>query len=127
MTFEHFALNVSKPVEMGQWYIDNCEMKLVKSMDEYPYTRFLADKSGQVVLEIYSNTSAKIHDFSKQHPLEFHFALTVSNPIEIKDKLVNAGAKVEEEIKLDDGSHLIMLRDPFGVPLQLVKRGKPLV
>ena len=59
MTFEHFALNVSKPVEMGQWYIDNCEMKLVKSMDEYPYTRFLADKSGQVVLEIYSNTSAK--------------------------------------------------------------------
>ncbi len=127
MTFEHFALNVSKPVEMGQWYIDNCEMKLVKSMEEYPYTRFLADKSGQVVLEIYSNTSQRIPEYNKQHPLEFHFALTVSNPIEIKDKLVKAGAKVEEEIKLDDGSHLIMMRDPFGVPLQLVKRAKALV
>ncbi len=127
MTFEHFALNVSKPVEMGQWYIDNCEMKLVKSMNDYPYTRFLADKSGQVVLEIYSNTSARIPEYNKQHPLEFHFALKVENPVEIKDKLIAAGAKVEEEIKLDDGSHLIMLRDPFGVPLQLCKRAKPLV
>ncbi len=127
MTFEHFALNVPKPVEMGQWYIDNCEMKLVKSKEEYPFTRFLADKSGQVVLEIYSNTSARIPEYSKQHPLEFHFALKVENPVKIKEKLIEAGAKVEEEIKLDDGSHLIMLRDPFGIPLQLVKRGKPLV
>ena len=68
----------------------------------------------------------RIPEYSKQHPLEFHFALTVNNPIEIKDKLIKAGAKVEEEIKLDDGSHLIMMRDPFGVPLQLVKRGKAL-
>lgn len=127
MTFEHFALNVPKPVEMGQWYIDNCEMKLVKSKEKYPFTRFLADKSGQVVLEIYSNTSQRIPEYNKQHPLEFHFALKVENPVEIKEKLIEAGAKVEEEIKLDDGSHLIMLRDPFGIPLQLVKRGKPLV
>ena len=127
MTFEHFALNVPKPVEMGQWYIDNCEMKLVKSKEEYPFTRFLADKSGQIVLEIYSNTSQRIPEYNKQHPLEFHFALKVDNPVEAKNKLIEAGAKVEEEIKLDDGSHLIMLRDPFGIPLQLVKRGKPLV
>ena len=127
MTFEHFALNVPKPIEMGQWYIDNCEMKLVKSMDKYPFTRFLADKSGQIVLEIYSNTSQRIPEYNKQHPLEFHFALKVDNPVEAKNKLIEAGAKVEEEIKLDDGSHLIMLRDPFGIPLQLVKRGKPLV
>ena len=127
MTFEHFALNVSKSVEMGQWYIDNCEMKLVKSMDKYPFTRFLADKSGQIVLEIYSNTSQRIPEYNKQHPLEFHFALKVDNPMVAKNKLIEAGAKVEEEIKLDDGSHLIMLRDPFGIPLQLVKRGKPLV
>ena len=127
MTFEHFALNVSKPVEMGQWYIDNCEMKIVKSMENYPYTRFLTDKAGKVMMEIYSNTSARIPEYEKQHQLEFHFALTVDDPVKVKDKLISAGATFEEEIKMDDGSHLIMLRDPFGIPLQLCKKGKPML
>jgi glyoxylase I family protein len=127
MTFEHFALNVSKPVEMGKWYVDNCEMKIVRSMDDYPYTRFLTDKDGRIMLEIYSNTSAKIPEYKDQNPLEFHFALTVKDPIQVKDKLISAGAKYVEEVRMDDGSHLIMLRDPFGVPLQLCKRGKPMI
>lgn len=127
MTFEHFAINVSKPVEMGQWYVDNCELKIVRSMDNYPYTRFLTDKAGKVMMEIYSNTSARILDFKNQNPLEFHFALSVEDPIKIKEKLMSAGATFEEEIKMDDGSHLIMLRDPFGIPLQLCKRGKPMI
>ncbi|MFZ0455809.1 MAG: VOC family protein [Ignavibacteriaceae bacterium] len=127
MTFEHFALNVSKPVEMSKWYVDNCEMKLVKSMDKYPFTRFLTDKAGKVMMEIYSNTTARIPEYEKQNPLEFHFALTVDDPVKIKDKLISAGATFEEEIKMDDGSHLFMLRDPFGIPLQLCKRAKPMI
>jgi glyoxylase I family protein len=127
MTFEHFALNVSKPVEMGQWYVDNCEMKIVRSVEDYPYTRFLTDKKGKVMLEIYSNTSARIPEYEKQNPLEFHFALSVDDPVAVKDKLITAGAAFVEEIKMDDGSHLFMLRDPFGIPLQLCKRGKPMI
>ncbi len=127
MTFEHFALNVSKPVEMGQWYVDNCEMKIVRSVENYPYTRFLTDKAGKVMLEIYSNTSARIPEYEKQNPLEFHFALSVTDPVAVKDKLISAGAAFVEEIKMDDGSHLFMLRDPFGIPLQLCKRGKPMI
>jgi hypothetical protein len=127
MTFEHFALNVLNAVEMGQWYIENCEMRIVKAVDSYPYTRFLTDKSGRIMLEIYSNTSAKIPDYKNQHPLEFHFALAVNDPAAVRDKLISAGAAFVEEIKMDDGSHLIMLRDPFGIPLQLCKRGKPMI
>jgi glyoxylase I family protein len=127
MTFEHFALNVAMPVEMGQWYVQNCEMKIVRSIDNYPYTRFLTDKAGKVMLEIYSNTSARIPEYGNQNPLEFHFALKVDDPLKVKDKLISAGATFEEEIKMDDGSHLIMLRDPFGIPLQLCKRGKPMI
>ena len=127
MTFEHFALNVPKPVEMGQWYVDNCEMKIVRSAENYPYTRFLTNKAGKVMLEIYSNTTARIPDYEKQNPLEFHFALSVADPVAVKDKLISSGATFVEEIKMDDGSHLFMLRDPFGIPLQLCKRGKPMI
>lgn len=127
MIFEHFALNVSNPVEMGRWYVDNLEMKIVRSIDKPPFTRFLSDKTGRVVLEIYSNKNAKIRDHKNAHPLEFHFAFMVEDAVTLKNKLLNAGATLEEDLKLDDGSNLVMLRDPFGVPLQLCKRGTPLM
>ncbi len=127
MVFEHFALNVSNPVEMGNWYVDNLEMKIVRSFDKAPFGRFLADKTGRVVLELYSNNSAKIPEYRNAHSLEFHFAFMVEDAVSLKDKLLKAGATLEEELKLDDGSNIIMLRDPFGVPLQLCKRGIPMM
>jgi len=127
MIFEHFALNVSNPVEMAKWYVDNLEMKIVRSIDKSPFTRFLADKTGRVVLEIYSNTSAKIPDHKSAHPLEFHFAFMVEDTISLKNKLLSEGATLEEDLKLNDGSNLVMLRDPFGVPVQLCKRGTPMM
>ena len=60
------------------------------------------------------------------HPLEFHFAFNIDKSESIKEKLLNNGAKIFEEINLDDGSYLIVLRDPFGVPLQLCKRATSL-
>ena len=127
MVFEHFALNVSNPVEMGNWYVDNLEMKIVRAFDKAPYGRFLADKTGRVVMELYSNNSVKIPEYKNAHPLEFHFAFMVEDAVSLKDKLLKAGATLEEELKLDDGSNIIMLRDPFGVPLQLCKRGIPMM
>ena len=127
MIFEHFALNVSSPVEMGNWYVNNLEMKIVRSIEKAPFARFLADKTGRVVIELYSNNSAKIPEYKKAHPLEFHFAFMVDDAVSLKDKLLEAGATLEEEIRSDDGSHLVMLRDPFGVPLQLCKRGIPMM
>jgi glyoxylase I family protein len=127
MIFEHFALNVSSPVEMAKWYVDNLEMKIVRSIEKSPFTRFLADKTGRIVLEIYSNNSAKIPDYKSANPLEFHFAFMVEDTTSLKNKLLKVGATLEEDLKLDDGSNLVMLRDPFGVPVQLCKRGNPMM
>ena len=127
MIFEHFALNVKDPVNMARWYVDICEMKIVRSLEKAPFTHFLADKSGRVVLEIYANNAAKFPDHLNAHPLEFHFAFMVDDTESLKTKLISAGAKLEEDLKLDDGSNLIMLRDPFGVCLQLCKRANPMM
>lgn len=127
MIFEHFALNILNPIEFVDWYISNCEMKIAKSMKVAPFTHFLTDSSNRTVIEIYSNPAAKIPDYNLMHPLEFHFAFTVDDVDTVKNKLILAGAKLVEDIKLEDGSHLIMLRDPFGIPLQLCKRAKPLI
>jgi hypothetical protein len=127
MVFEHFALNVENPIEVANWYVINLEMKIVKGSVQPPFAHFLADKTGRLAIEIYRNESAEILDLKSKHPLEFHFAFMVKNAEEIKNKLLSAGAKFVEELKPEDGSHLVMLRDPFGVPLQLCQRGIPMM
>ena len=57
-------------------------------------------------------------------PLDPAVAREVSR---LQRRLEAAGAKYFEEVKLPDGSHLITLRDPWGVPIQLCRRGRPML
>lgn len=125
MKFEHFALNVSDPVTAAQWYVTHCGMTVARAQTEAPFTHFLADSSGRLAMEIYHNPKAVVHDFAHQHPLEFHFAFAVPEAEPVKARLVAAGATVFEEIGPENGTHLIMLRDPFGVALQICQRAQP--
>jgi len=120
--FEHFAINVAWPKKMAEWYVKNFNMEIRKSMDESPYTHFLADYTGRLAMEIYANENAEIPDYQKQHPLRFHIAFASDNAEQMKNKLVEQGATVFEELKPNEGTHLVMLRDPFGVPLQICQR-----
>ena len=127
MIFEHFALNVEKPLETSNWYVTNCDMKVVKKFEEEPFTHFLADSTGRVVVEFYNNKNSKMLDFNSLNPLEFHFAFMVEDIGSVKKNFLEAGARVIEEMELDDGSVLIMLRDPYGIPLQLCQRKQKLM
>jgi glyoxylase I family protein len=127
MEFEHFGLNVPDAKAMAEWYVKNLNMKIVRALPKSNQTHFLADEKDRLMMEIYTNPASAIPDHSTEHPLRFHFAFAVSEPAALKEKLVSAGASVVEELRFDDGSHLIMMRDPWGVPLQLCKRAKPMV
>ena len=127
MKLEHFALNVKGPLAMTQWYIDNLAMTAVRQQEQSPYTTFLADTSGQIMIEIYNNDKAAIPDYAQQHPLIVHLAFVSENPDQDKERLLTAGAVEVSNDKLEDGSHLIMLRDPWGLAIQLSKRGKPML
>lgn len=127
MQFEHFGINVPDAAAMAQWYVKNLNMKIVRAIPQANQTHFLADEKGRVMMEIYTNPKSAVPDHSAEHPLRFHFAFAVEDPAALKDKLVKEGASVFEDLHLDDGSNLIMMRDPWGVPLQLCKRTKPMV
>lgn len=100
MKIEHFAINVEKPLEMANWYVEHLEMKIVKQNTEPPYTTFLTDDSGRIMIEIYKN------------------------PVE---RLLKEGAKEISNEVLENSSHLVMLKDPWGISLQLCKRAKPML
>jgi len=122
MILEHIAINVPSSAEMADWYVENCNMRIVLRIDQPPFTRFLADQEGTTCIEIYTNESATIPDYWSQHHLVYHHAFSIENLDQTKDDLISAGATFVEEVKLQNGTILIMLRDPWGIPLQLVKR-----
>jgi catechol 2,3-dioxygenase-like lactoylglutathione lyase family enzyme len=125
MKFEHFALNVPDARAMSRWYVEQLGVKVARRRDDAPYTHFLADETGRVFVELYTNPKAAIPDYAAQHPLVLHFAVVTADARAECQRLEKAGAKLFLEEPLPDGSLLIMMRDPWGVPLQLCQRAKP--
>tara|TARA_R110000737_G_scaffold115689_1_gene148573 strand:- start:36 stop:416 length:381 start_codon:yes stop_codon:yes gene_type:complete len=122
MTFEHFALNVIDINGVVNWYCTHLGLTIANQQRESPYMTFLADSTDRVVIEFYKREDELAEDFRNRHPLTFHIAFVSENAEEDKQRLLNAGASYFEEILKEDGSHLVMLRDPWGMPLQLCQR-----
>jgi len=126
MKFEHAALNVPDALAMAAWYVEHCGMRVVRGMSQAPFTHFLADQTGRTILELYSNPAAPVPNYVEQHPLCLHVAFAVSDAAAVRDSLLAAGATPVTDDCLADGTHLVMLRDPWGVALQLCQRASPM-
>jgi glyoxylase I family protein len=127
LNVEHIACNVADPAAMAAWYVDNLGMRVIRKSSAPPHIHFLADADGRTVIEIYSNAADPVPDYAAMHPLRFHLAFATADPDASRAALVVAGATAVEDQTLPDGSRLIMLRDPWGLPLQLCKRTIPLL
>ena len=127
MIIEHFALNVSDPVAIAAWYVRHLGFQIVRQVDNVTQTHFLADSAGRSVVEIYCNPPDQVPDYAALDPLIVHIALVSENPDVDRARLETAGATYASEVRLPDGSQLTMLRDPWGLALQLCKRSMPLL
>ena len=120
-SFEHVAFNVADAAAVTKWYVDNMGMKV-------PKAGFVSDAAGRMMFEIYHKTDAKVMDLKQIDPNSFHIAFETSNIQPMIDKLVKAGATVAKPLSgSDTGDSVVTLRDPWGLPIQLVKRAKPLL
>ena len=125
MKLEHIAINVPDPAAMSDWYVENCGLQEVIRLEDPPYTRFLSDGDRRTAIEIYHNPDAPVPDYHSQNHLVYHNAFTTDNVDVTKENLIDAGASFVEDINLPNGTRLVMLRDPWGIPLQLVNRVDP--
>jgi catechol 2,3-dioxygenase-like lactoylglutathione lyase family enzyme len=123
MKIEHFAINVADPVAMADWYVNHMGMSIVRKSDSHALTHFLGDDSCQVMVEIYCNPSDQVPDYATMSPLLLHLAFVCEDPVQKRAELEMVGATFAEEVHIKDGSHLVMMRDPWGLAIQLCKRG----
>lgn len=127
MKIEHFAFNVKEPTAHAKWFCEHFGFEVKFAMSEQPFTHFIADETGQVMLELYNNPSDSVPDYANQNPLIMHVAFVSEDPYADCERLTQAGATKVEEVNLPDGSLLIMMKDPWGVSVQLCRRGKPMI
>ncbi len=123
LRMEHTAIQVPDPAKAAAWYVQHMGMSVSRSYDAPTHCRFLSCAGGTVLIEIYNNPKATVPDYRKMDPLHLHLAFLSDDLPADRARLMEAGATPETEVILTpDGDYVVMLRDPWGVPIQLVKR-----
>ena len=125
---EHVALNVEDPVAMAEWYCTHLGMKVVREGPPPVNGRFIADACGKMMLEVYTNPPDEVPDYASMNPLCLHIAFMVDDVEAVQKRLIAAGASLVEGVSTTaGGDDIAMLRDPWGVPIQFVKRAEPML
>jgi len=127
LPFEHLALNVADPVAVAAWYVEHLGMEVVKRGDPPVHMHFLADAGRKALIELYCNASAPTDAYAGMAPAQLHVAFSSSDPDADAERLVAVGAVRVDDVRYPDGSYLVMLRDPWGLPIQLARRGTPMI
>lgn len=125
--FEHVGLNVPDHQRAAAWYQDNLKMTVARQLPDGGAV-FLADPTGRVVLEVYHNPAAPDLDLPSFQPLMLHFAFLVDDVEARAHELQAAGCTVADSLKTTPaGDTMIILRDPFGLNVQLIKRNEQMM
>src|SRR5476651_781204 len=122
MHIEHIALNVPDPVRMAAWYVEHLNLHILRKQEQAPFTHFLADEAGRVVLELYHHTKAAMPNYAALDPLSLHIAFKADDVAQQRQRLLTAGATLAGDIvTTDTGDVMTFVRDPWNVTVQLVK------
>ncbi len=124
---EHIALDVESPEKTADWWCENLGFRIAAKQTAPPYAVFIRQADGQFALELYraGNTPAA-PDYAARSPEQFHIAFISGDIDSDIARLAEKGATLVSRIS-NNGSELAMLRDPSGIPIQLVRRSRPVL
>ena len=129
MIIEHIGLAVTAPHSMANWYMKHLgfQMRFSGGNDEGGVA-FISDPAQDVMLELFRNNVTPPMNWEGMAPLTLHFAFKSDDPLIDAARLVDAGATFLERntITPNPGDILILMHDPWGNVIQLVKREKSL-
>jgi glyoxylase I family protein len=128
LRIEHTAYQVADPVALASWYVAHLGMTIKRAQQVSPFGHFLADAGDHVMLEFYNNPRISTPDYRAIDPLVLHLAFSAGDVAATRVRLLAAGATPEGDVQVTDaGDHVAMLRDPWGLAVQLVKRAQPMI
>ena len=127
MQIEHLALQVEDPAVAAAWYVEHLGFSIRRAIDGPTVARFIADGGGAVMLEIYHAPSVPVPAYRTMDPALLHVAFTCDDVPGTARRLAAAGATLVSGPQKIGDDELAMLRDPWGLALQLARRGRAMV
>lgn len=124
MRIEHLAFNVRGAAAMVEWYSKHLHMPIHVVNTEPIYVAFFGETPS--VLEVYDNPDEDALDFKTIPPAAFHLAFYSDDLEEDSTRLCSHGATQLDGAPDKNGYGLMMLRCPWGLPIQLCRRKEPL-
>ncbi len=118
MKLEHVAIDVPDAEATIAWWCENLGFRR-----SAPKSAFIIDDSGEMGLEVYrTGETPAAPEYTAMNSMTLHVAF-VSEDIQADvDRLVAAGAKLETITLENPAFQMAILRDPWGVAIQLCKR-----
>jgi len=125
---EHTAYQVDDPVALAAWYVAHLGLTVKRKQTVSPFGCFLADDGDAVMLEFYNNPKVRVPEYRAIDPLALHIAFRADDVAATRQRLLEAGATAEGGVTTNEtGDTVAMLRDPWGIPVQLVSRANPMI
>jgi glyoxylase I family protein len=127
MKIEHIGLSVSKPISMANWYVEHLGF-IIRRQDgnDQKGLAFISDPEQETMLELFDNNVTPPLVSYALSPAAVHIAINSHDPDADMQRLIKAGAvHLEGDPKKATGDVLVLLRDPWGMTIQLAKRAKP--
>ena len=129
MIIEHIGLAVSAVQSMAGWYGQHLGLGVrFRGGNDQDGVAFISAPGQDVMLELSTRPGLAVPDWPGLPPLTLHFAFKSEDPYADAERLEAAGATfVERNTRVPtQGDILILMRDPWGNVIQLVKRAKEL-
>jgi uncharacterized glyoxalase superfamily protein PhnB len=80
------------------------------------------------MIEIYSNPEVAVPDYRSMDLRVLHLAFECPDVEAARERLIRAGATPDGDItRAPSGDVIAVVRDPWGFPVQLAKRGRPMI
>ncbi len=125
---EHLEFNVSDTHKKAEWYEKNLGMKVMREGGAPTFNMFISDPEHNMMMELNQNKDYPVLDFWKISHMAFHFAFMVDDIQAAKKNLIAGGAQLVDDItKTPGGDYVMMMRDPWGEPIQIVHRADPML
>ena len=124
---EHIEFNVPDTHAKAKWYVDNLGMKVVRDAGAPTFNMFISDPGKNMMVELNQNKDFPMIDFKTISHQAIHLAFMVKDIDVVKKDLMKAGATFVVEETTPAGDKVLMLRDPWGQPIQFIKRANPML
>lgn len=123
LRLDHVALQHPAPEAVSAWLCLHFGMRVHRVSASASRARFLKCPATGVMLEIYRQPDVAVPDYDAMPPAALHLAFYADDIVAETERLLFAGARrAGEPGKNSAGDEFVMLRDPWGVPIQLVRR-----